>query len=96
MQGMDNTTEQLFAMKRNKEYSEKMIDSMTAECFVLSKLKPHENVIRFLGAVIDEEDNNVILPKVCKLFMELADCELIGVNSNVSYTVRFQCPACLI
>lgn len=77
MYGKDNSTEQPFALKRNKEMSESIIDSMRTECFVLSRLKPHDHVIRFLGAVIDEEENNVMLPKVCKMFLELADCELI-------------------
>ena len=75
MFGKDHTSEQPFAMKRNKEGGESIIDSMKAECFVLSRLKPHDNVISFLGAVIDEEDDNVLLPKVYKMFMELADCE---------------------
>ena len=79
MFGKDHTSEQPFAMKRNKEGGESIIDSMKAECFVLSRLKPHDNVISFLGAVIDEEDDNVLLPKVYKMFMELADCECVCV-----------------
>ena len=77
--GKDHTSEQPFAMKRNKEGGESIIDSMKAECFVLSRLKPHDNIISFLGAVIDEEDDNVLLPKVYKMFMELADCECVCV-----------------
>ena len=74
--GKDNTTEKLFAMKRNNKSDESIIDSIRSECFVLSRLSHHNHVIQFLGAVIDQEDNNVYLPRVCKMFMELADSKL--------------------
>lgn len=77
MFGKDHTTEQPFAMKRSNEGGESIIDSMRAECLVLSRLKPHDNIVGFLGAVIDEEDDNVLSPKVYKMFMELADCECV-------------------
>jgi len=78
MFGKDNTTEVSFAMKRNKDNGQNAIESMRAECFVLSKLRPHNNVVGFFGAVIDKNETDVFVPNVYKMFLELADCKYIS------------------
>ena len=66
---------QVFAMKRNNRSDQDKIDSIRSECAVLARLGcHHDNVVRFLGAVIDE-DLEQHPPRICKMMMELAESE---------------------
>ena len=65
----------MFAMKRNNQSNEENIESICSECRVLARLKYHENVVRFFGAVLDEDNGDVYLPRVCKMIMELSESE---------------------
>ena len=70
MWAQDNSTEKLFAIKQNNKTCFK---SIRDECHVLSRLKEHDHVIRFLGAVLDEMESATQPFQVCKMMMELAD-----------------------
>ena len=69
----DRSTERMFAIKQNKN---ERFDSIKDECFVLSRLPEHNNIIQFLGAVLDEKELEFQPPLVCKMMMELAESKL--------------------
>lgn len=68
----DNTTNKMFAIKQNKNDNYKSIED---ECFVLSLIPRHDNIIHFLGAVIDERDSPAQPPLLYRMMTELADSE---------------------
>ena len=70
--GQNRSDESVFAMKRNNRDDEDKIDSIRSECRMLARIRSHDNVIKFLGAVVDEESGGYP-PRVCKMFMELAE-----------------------
>ena len=70
--GQNRSDESVFAMKRNNRDDEDKIDSIRSECRMLARIRSHDNVIKFLGAVVDEETGGYP-PRVCKMFMELAE-----------------------
>ena len=70
MCAQDNTTNKMFAIKQNKNENYKSIED---ECYVLSLIPHHDNVVHFLGAVIDERDLPTQPPHLYRMMMELAD-----------------------
>jgi len=70
--GQNRSNESVFAMKRNNRDDEDKIESIRSECRMLARIRSHDNVIKFLGAVVDDEDEGYP-PRVCKMFMELAE-----------------------
>ena len=70
MWAQDITTTKMFAIKQNKNENYKSIED---QCYILSLIPHHDNIVKFLGAVIDEGDLPSQPPLMYKMMMELAD-----------------------
>ena len=61
--------------------------SIQHECFILSLISHHDNVVRFLGAVVDEGELSTQPPLMYKMMMELADSESVCNQYTDHWTV---------
>ena len=69
----DLTTHALFTIRRNRK--EMSFKKIYKECSLLAQLGHHDNIVEFLGGVVDEATTALQPFHVCKIMLECSECK---------------------